>query len=210
MIAIYKILSPTGKVYIGQSIDIGRRFRQYKYSIKNCHQIKLKASIQKYGIKAHFFSIEYQFPNDVTTDVLNRYEKFYMDQHKEVGCEMMNIREAGSNGAISQETKNKISKSLKGVPKERRGYKISEEHRQAIIQANTGRKMPPRKPEWYEKQRAVMKGKASAMRGKKHTDISKIKMRDSAIGRKVSPESIIKREINRKANDIKFSRRNYI
>ncbi len=30
MIGIYKITNPEGKIYIGQSIDIDRRFKEYK------------------------------------------------------------------------------------------------------------------------------------------------------------------------------------
>ena len=30
MIGIYKITNPTNKIYIGQSIDIKKRFNQYK------------------------------------------------------------------------------------------------------------------------------------------------------------------------------------
>lgn len=44
MIGIYKITSPSGKVYIGQSVNIERRFLDYKKSLKNT-QIKLYNSI---------------------------------------------------------------------------------------------------------------------------------------------------------------------
>ena len=34
-IGIYKITSPSNKIYIGQSINIERRFKEYK-TLKNC------------------------------------------------------------------------------------------------------------------------------------------------------------------------------
>ena len=55
-IGIYKITSPNNKVYIGQSVDIERRFNEYKN--KTTHtQPKLLNSLQKYGISNHIFSI---------------------------------------------------------------------------------------------------------------------------------------------------------
>lgn len=48
MIGIYKITSPSGKIYIGQSVNIERRFLDYKKSLKKS-QIKLYNSIKKYG-----------------------------------------------------------------------------------------------------------------------------------------------------------------
>ena len=52
MIGIYKIISPTNKPYIGQSINIKKRFGQYKrFDCKN--QNKLYNSLVKYGWDAH-------------------------------------------------------------------------------------------------------------------------------------------------------------
>ena len=49
MQGIYKITNPKGKIYIGQSVNIEKRFSSYK-SIRNCHyQIKLFNSLKKYG-----------------------------------------------------------------------------------------------------------------------------------------------------------------
>ena len=56
MIGIYKITNPKGKIYIGQSIDIERRFKEYKKL--QCNQsIKLFNSLKKYGIENHMFEI---------------------------------------------------------------------------------------------------------------------------------------------------------
>ena len=48
MIGIYKIINPKGKIYIGQSIDIDRRFNEYKKL--QCNQSKkIYYSLKKYG-----------------------------------------------------------------------------------------------------------------------------------------------------------------
>ena len=56
MKGIYKITSPSGKVYIGQSIDIERRFRHYKRMVCK-DQVKVYNSFLKYGVDAHIFEI---------------------------------------------------------------------------------------------------------------------------------------------------------
>ena len=56
MIGIYKITNPKGKIYIGQSIDINRRFTEYNKMY--CSQSKkLYNSLKKYGPEAHTFEI---------------------------------------------------------------------------------------------------------------------------------------------------------
>jgi group I intron endonuclease len=53
---IYKITNPNGKVYIGQSIDIDKRWNKYK--VKNCKpQIRLYNSLNKYGWENHYKDI---------------------------------------------------------------------------------------------------------------------------------------------------------
>ena len=104
MVGIYKITNPSGKVYIGQSLRIEARVRFYKHA--NCkNQTKIYNSILKHGWDKHFFEIIHQLPGDVTQEVLNNYEVFYWQQYQDCNIEMLNIREPGSRGKISEETK---------------------------------------------------------------------------------------------------------
>jgi group I intron endonuclease len=59
MIGIYKITSPSGKVYIGQSININNRKKQYINYIKNNSSIgpHLMNSFKKYSFEGHNFEI---------------------------------------------------------------------------------------------------------------------------------------------------------
>jgi group I intron endonuclease len=106
---IYKITSPSGKIYVGQSVNIRHRIGQYK-RLRNCHeQARLYNSFLKYGVDAHSFEVlEY-----CSIDLLNERELFYMT---EFSCRDsgLNIRHGGSNGALSEETKLKISQANKG------------------------------------------------------------------------------------------------
>ena len=56
MIGIYKITSPSGRIYIGQSRNIENRFKQYESS-SGRGQIKLNRSFLKYGIINHVFEV---------------------------------------------------------------------------------------------------------------------------------------------------------
>lgn len=112
MIGIYKITSPTNKVYIGQSWYIETR----KSSYKKCRprQPFIYNSIKKYGWESHKFEVIHELPSDVTQEILDRYEKLYIELYKSCGVDLMNIREAGSRGKHSEESKQKVSKGNKG------------------------------------------------------------------------------------------------
>jgi group I intron endonuclease len=110
MVGIYTITSPSGSVYIGQAQDILRRWREYK--TKKCKgQIKLYNSFLKYGVENHIFETIHYLPINTEQEILDQYEQFYMDAYRERGIELLNLKEAGSHGKHSEESKNKISES---------------------------------------------------------------------------------------------------
>jgi group I intron endonuclease len=141
-IGIYKITSPSNKIYIGQSIDIDKRFKTYlRYSCKS--QPKLLASLNKYGSENHI----YEIIELCNANELSIKEKYYVDLYDSFN-NGLNIRDGGGNSAkLSQEQKEKISKSLTGVKhsKERieanrkgqLGKKLSEEHKKKIKLGST-------------------------------------------------------------------------
>lgn len=58
MITIYKITSPTGKIYIGQTTNLKLRIRDYKSkSYKLKEKTKILNSLRKYGFDNHIFEI---------------------------------------------------------------------------------------------------------------------------------------------------------
>ena len=56
MTGIYKITSPTGRVYIGQSVDIEQRFKDYNRRPAT-RQVRLNKSFIKHGIENHLFEV---------------------------------------------------------------------------------------------------------------------------------------------------------
>src|SRR6185369_2061533 len=95
MVGIYKITSPSGKIYIGQTWNFQKRLRDYR-NMKDRRQLKLFNSFQKYGFDSHEMKIVHELPVDVSQETLNTYEQFYMDAYRNCGIELLNLKEAGS------------------------------------------------------------------------------------------------------------------
>jgi group I intron endonuclease len=113
MIGIYKITNPNGKIYIGQSIDIEKRWQYYKSQSHNRKdkQNKLFNSLNKYGSNNHLFEII----EECTLEQLNEREiywgNYYNCTNPDVG---LNLRELGKQGQWTEEAKAKLSKSQIG------------------------------------------------------------------------------------------------
>lgn len=106
MIGIYKITSPSKRVYIGQSINIEGRFAQYK--LMNCHkQVRLFNSFKKYGIDSHKFEIIIECEESQ----LNDLERYYQDLYHVISSKGLNCKLTKSSdrsGAYSEELKDKF------------------------------------------------------------------------------------------------------
>ena len=130
-IGVYKITSPSGKVYIGQSWNIANRFSKYKSLSSIKKQLALYNSIKKYGWINHKFEILEKFTN-ITQGELDECEIKHIQYYRSINCDLLNIREGGLGGKLrkdsidkmlktrgkwnhSEETKQKISISHKGL-----------------------------------------------------------------------------------------------
>jgi len=178
---IYKITSPSGKVYIGQTRRMGKRITAYKgFDCKD--QTKLYNSLKFYGWKEHKFEIIHNLPTDVTQEVLDDYEVLYWQLYKDCGMEMMNLKKPGKGQVMTDEIKRKISLSNKG---KNLGKKSSEETKKKISLGLLGKTT-----------------------GRKHSEEAKQKMRDAHknpnydhthnIGRKASLEHKLKLSLAKK------------
>lgn len=134
VVGIYKITSPTGKVYIGQSRNIKGRKRLYKYL--HCKgQPKIYNSISKYGWDSHQFDIIHSLPTDIDQADLNIYEQVYLDAYKDAGVEVLNVREAGSNGKPNPES----SKKMVETRRQRGSYVVTDETRKKYSERRKGK-----------------------------------------------------------------------
>jgi len=76
MTGVYKITNPFNQAYIGQSIDIKKRFESHKScSFSNWH---LSKSIHKHGVENHTFEI---LEECLPKDLMDR-ERFYLSHYK--------------------------------------------------------------------------------------------------------------------------------
>lgn len=113
MVGIYKITSPSEKIYIGQSNKIERRKKDYLSINKIKCQIKLRNSIIKHGWENHKFEII----EECLSETLNDRERFWQDFYDVLGEKGLNCKLTTSEtktGKLSECVKSKISKSLMG------------------------------------------------------------------------------------------------
>lgn len=133
MIGIYKITSPTNKVYIGQSIDIEKRFKFYRLGhLKN--QVVLKKSFDKHGFESHILEII----EECNIDLLNERERYWQDFY-DVLNGGLNCRLTGysdKKGKLSYSHRLKISKSRMGALNHMYGKKMSDEVRDKISKSH--------------------------------------------------------------------------
>ena len=112
MIGIYKITSPSGKLYIGQSCDIKNRFRQYRSLSNTKNQTGLNNSFKKYGIKNHVFEVIELCQFD-QLNIRERYwQEFYNVLSDGLNCKLTSTEE--QKCVLSDETRLKMSIKLKG------------------------------------------------------------------------------------------------
>lgn len=142
---IYKITSPSGKIYIGQSANLQLRF--YYYTMMKCKsQTKLYHSFKKYGFKSHIFEVIHECdPED-----LNTLEKYYIDLFQTFNSRHgLNLRDGGgNNGRHSDVTRAKISssnigrkrsaQSIENMRRAKIGTKLTAEQKIKIGIAHTG------------------------------------------------------------------------
>jgi group I intron endonuclease len=111
MIGIYKITSPSKKVYVGQSIDIKDRWT--KYNSLNCgNQTKLKNSLEKYGVDAHKFEIL----EECDETLLNKRERYWQEYYDVLnsGLNCRLTESTDKSGRLSEQTKIKIGDANRG------------------------------------------------------------------------------------------------
>lgn len=133
MVGIYKITSPSGKIYIGQSINIEVRLSRYKS--KDCKsQTILYNSLNKYGVENH----EFEIVSLCYEEQLNEFERDFQDAYNVIGKNGLNCMLTKTNdksGQVSESFRNKhIGKIITEEAKikmrnAKLGKHLSEEHK---------------------------------------------------------------------------------
>lgn len=199
---IYKITSPSGRVYIGQSTKIEDRWLHYK-TLDCADQPKIYNSLVKYGVEKHEFLIL----EKCEISELNKKERYWQEHYdvilKGLNCKYVTVD--GKTCSLSEETRRKISNAHKGKKSNRKGYTHSEETRKKIGEGNKGipkkgflgkhseetkLKMSKSKKgrvtseETKKKLSLIGLGRPSKLKGKVFTEEERIKAYGSRIGKK--------------------------
>ena len=135
---IYKITSPSGKIYIGQTTDYDCRIKFYMNL--NCKdQTRLYNSLKYYGYNKHNIEIIEEC-DEINLNIRERhYQEFYnVIGKKGLNCKLTKTDDR--SGKLSEETKLKISLANKGSKNSMFGKTHSEEAREKIRQSQLGRK----------------------------------------------------------------------
>ena len=164
----------TGDFYIGQSINLGLRFQNYfnlSY-LKSRENLIISRAFIKYGYSNFSLTIlEYCDKSE-----LLKREQYYLDK---LGPQYNILKIAGSSlgHTLSEETKTKISKALKGVYIGNQSYwfgkSLNEETKKLMSLKKVGVNNPLYGKIHSEKTKELMKLKAI---GRKHSEDTKLKM----------------------------------
>jgi group I intron endonuclease len=202
---IYKITSPTGKVYIGQTKNISKRWSAHRAGSRGC--AKLYRSISKHGAEAHIFNLIHEIPIDSEQTVFNNYEDLYMNLYKDCGIELMNLKGDMVLGKHSQETKERFKKVFTG-------RKLTQEHKDKIGNSHRGKKRKEgtgekisaallgnkRSAETKAKQRALKLGKPLSDEHKKALSIALSGSKNPFFGKRHPPETLARISATKKLN----------
>lgn len=110
---IYKITSPSGKIYIGQTRQLKARY--YKYQCLNCKtQTKIYNSIKKHGWGSHLFEV-IDFVDEGDTITIAEKEIYWIDFYKSNFCKYpksngLNLTDGGAGPNGYKHTKEALEK----------------------------------------------------------------------------------------------------
>lgn len=160
---IYRITSPSGKIYIGQSVNIIHRMKRYS-SLDCKKQTRIYRSILKYGWEKHKFEIIHECKREELNDLESYYIKLYNCFNNEFG---LNLSSGGNKNNFSIETRKRMSDAqhklyASGYVCPSKGRLVSVETRKKIRIFNLG---------------------------KTHSELTKTKISEGNKGKKVSQET---------------------
>ena len=111
---IYTITSPSGRVYVGQSVDIERRFSEYTRNASVKKQRRLAASFAKYGVNSHEFLIV----AECAESDLSKIERDWQERLDVCGKNGLNCRlvsDSDRTGRFSDDSRHRMSKRQRGM-----------------------------------------------------------------------------------------------
>jgi len=167
MIGIYKITNlVNGKVYIGQSRDIEKRWNKHRWASHNSH---LRAALDKYG----FENFSFEILEETTQDTLNEREEYYVKLYEATDpLRGYNKIEGGIQGRPTIESRKRMSESHLGKP-----HPHTEEQNRKLSEALKGHSVSDAVREHIRKMNASRE--TSWNKGKPHSEEHKLHLREA-------------------------------
>lgn len=136
-IGIYKITSPSGRIYIGQSVNIETRWRDYKHTK---HQPRIQRSFKKYGVENHVFEIV----EECLLEELTIREHHWQNHYNVLGenglnCFVVDLKT--KKRVYSEESRMKMSENRRGEKNHRYGVKLNDKECERISKVHKGKKV---------------------------------------------------------------------
>lgn len=164
---IYKITSPSGKIYIGQAVNIYKRW--IPYNSVNCKSQRLLfRSLKKYGVDNHKFEIIEECPEEMLNDREVYYIKYFGAFDTPHG---LNLTPGGDGYKKSEDHKRRISEAHKRWWKKNHRVPSEEQKRKYSIYI---------KEYWKNATKEERLKRGDAGRGKKRTEEEKKIMSERA------------------------------
>ena len=165
-----------GKVYIGSSVNVERRFGDHRRSLRRgTHTSRyLQNAWNKHGEQSFVFVAKTECEEACLLDVEQEYMDLYLSYDSDCGyniCEKAGRPPPRKGVPKSQETRRRMSEAAKSRPPEY--WKRCADARRGPGNHMFGKKHPPERIEIY-RQRST---------GKKHTEEAKAKIKEWKIGR---------------------------
>lgn len=184
---IYLLINKiNGKIYVGQTWNtLSKRMGKEGCSYSNSPYIF--NAIQKYGTDNFYYEILAECSSQYVADYLeNSYINEYQSRDHIIGY---NLKEGGSVGKHSEETKKKISETLKENTSRWTPEELAERSK-PISEYWKGKKRGPQTKEHRAK--VIQTLQPGGYAGHHHTEESKFAMSQKLTGTKRDPESIAK------------------
>lgn len=149
MIGIYSITNKkTGQMYIGQSINIEKRFKEHIRG-DGCPNSRIDNAIQKYGKDYFKFEVIEEFNKNTRflSDVLNDSEQYYIAAYNTFNNDFHYNLTIGGDGVGFGENhprygKHHLEESKKKMSEAQTGKHLSEETKKKMSQVKSGENNP--------------------------------------------------------------------
>jgi group I intron endonuclease len=189
------------KIYIGQTWSSSVEARMGKDGINYKNSIHLYNAIKKYGVENFQYIVLVQCREQTDADYLENYFiELYNSRDPKIGY---NLKEGGSAGKHSEETKIKISETWKNKMQTWSAEEIAKKA-EPISTYWKGKKRGPHTEEWKKNNSEFFKewhaNNPHPMEGKHHSEEAKAKMSAALTGRPIPPEVLKKRSETRRNN----------